>query len=370
MKGKVPDSSFFCCASPPKTDGQVFTAADVPHQGFGFQAALQRLGTTRNLSGKLHFSTRSCGDGDILDDAAVQGLERMLRVKARLETVSAGCCGVSGGPPRGCGGETVFETAHSTAGESTMDIALHEVHESERLDAQAQKSCGGFGAAETAAFATAGESVGILGLRQVIESDVARSSSIHESSLARSCADVGVSVAGVSVSGSAAPCVAALPCGRSLTYAQVAANACGEVASACNSGRLDMVYLLKVQQMSSCNPQGVVALNSRRKVRQSCTVGNRYAEQAVDMSPARDAGTYRRSAGTVHAQRQVPRKRLARSSGVRGAVQVLVPVVGLVWLGVPGPRCGLLGGFLLVGGATWAASTCTAIFGLGAGMWY
>ena len=64
-------------------------------------------------------------------------------------------------------------------------------------------------------------------MRQVIESDVARSSLIHESSLARSCADVGASSAGVSVSVSAAPCVAALPAGRSLTYAQVAANACG-----------------------------------------------------------------------------------------------------------------------------------------------
>ena len=256
LKGKVPDSSFFFAAPlTQRRDGQVFAAADVPHQGLGFQAALQRLRTTRNLSGKLHFSTRSCGDGAILDDAAVQGFERMLRVEARLETVSAGCCGVSGGPPRGCVGETVFETAHSTAGESTVDIALHEVHESERLD-QAQKSCGGFGAAETAAFATAGESVGILGLRQVIESDVARSFSIHESSLARSCADAGMSVAGVSVSGSAALCVAALPAGRSLTYAQVAANACGAVASACNSGRLDTVNLLKVQQLTSCNPQG------------------------------------------------------------------------------------------------------------------
>ena len=243
------------------------------------------MGTTRNLSGKLHFSTRCCGDGDTLDDAAVHGLERMLRVKARLETVSAARCGVSGGSSRGCGGETVFETAHATAGERTMDIELHEVHGSERLDAQAQKSCGGFGAAETAALTTAGESVGILGLSQVSESDVARSFLIHES-LARSCADVGASSAGVSVSGSAAPCVAALPAGRSLTYAQVVANACGEVASACNSVRLDTVNFLKVQQLTSCNFQGVVAPNSRRKVRQSCTVGNRYAEQTVNTSPA------------------------------------------------------------------------------------
>ena len=176
LKGKVPDSSFFCSASPAKTDGQVFTAAVVaPHQGFGVHAALQRLGTTRNLSGKIHFSTRRCGDGDTLDDAAVQGLERMLRVKAQLETVSAGRCGVSGGSSRGCGGETVFETAHPTAGESTMDIELHEVHESERVDSQAQKSCGGFGAAETAALATAGSGAhateGIIGLHEVSETD-------------------------------------------------------------------------------------------------------------------------------------------------------------------------------------------------------
>ena len=113
----------------------------------------------------------------------------------------------------------------------------------------------------------------------------------------------------------------------------VAANACGEVASACNSGRLDTVNLLKVQQSTSYNLQGVVAPNSRRKVRQSCTVGNRYAERTVDMSPAPAAGRYRRSAGTVHVQRQVPRKRLARSSGVGAG-----PGPG------PGGRSGLVGG--------------------------
>ena len=87
---KVPDSSVFCCASPPKKDGQVFEAAVVAsHQDFGFQAALQRLGMIRNLSGQLPFSARRCRDVP-LDDAAVQGLERMLRVKARLDVVSAG----------------------------------------------------------------------------------------------------------------------------------------------------------------------------------------------------------------------------------------------------------------------------------------
>ena len=245
--------------------------------------------------------------------------------------------------------------AAATDGSTADTIDLLEVHES-----------------KFSAVGRTGESLGIIGLRQVIESDVARSSLIHESSLARSCADVDASLAGVSVSvsGSAAPRVAALPAGCSLTYAQVAANARGEVASACNSGRLDTVNLLKVQQLTSCNLQGVVAPNSRRKVRQSCTVGNRYAEQTVDMSPAPAAGTYRRSAGTVHAQRQVRRKRLARSSGVG-----VGPGPG------PGGRSGLVGGVsgfaaaclrdsLLVGGATWASSTCTAISGLGAGMWY
>ena len=107
------------------------------------------------------------------------------------------------------------------------------------------------------AAATTGESVRIIGLRQVIESDVARSSLIHESSLARSCADVGAFGAGVSVSGSAASCVAALPADRALTYDRVAANACGDVASACNSGSLDTVNLLRVQLSTSCNLQGL-----------------------------------------------------------------------------------------------------------------
>ena len=74
--------------------------------------------------------------------------------------------------------------------------------------------------------------------------------------------------------------------------------------------------MLAVQKSTRYNLDTIVAPNSRRKVRQSCTVGNRSAERTVDMSPAPAAGTYRRSAGTVHAERQVPRKRLAESSGV------------------------------------------------------
>ena len=90
------------------------------------------------------------------------------------------------------------------------------------------------------------------------------------------------------------------------------------------------------------------------------------------MSPAPAAGTYRRSAGTVHAQRQVPRERLAESS--RGGPGP-GPGAG------PGGRSGLVGGAsglaaalpgdsLLLGDATWASSVRTAIPWMGAGMWY
>ena len=78
---------------------------------------------------------------------------------------------------------------------------------------------------------------------------------------------------------------------------------------------LDTVNLLPVQQSTSYNLDQVVAhSNSCRKVRQSRTVGIRSVEQTVDMLPAPAAGTYRRSAGTVHAQRQVPWECLAESS--------------------------------------------------------
>ena len=107
---------------------------------------------------------------------------------------------------------------------------------------------------------------------------------------------------------------------------------------------LDTVNSLRVQRSTSYNLQGVVAPNSRRKVRQGCTVGSRYAEQTAVMSPAPAAGTYRHSAGTVHAQRQVPRIRLAESSAV-GA----------------GPGPGLGGRSGLVGGVPGLAAACLEI---------
>ena len=72
---------------------------------------------------------------------------------------------------RGCGGETALATAHATADESKGIIELHEVNESEVLQAQAQKLCIGSGAAEMAAHATAGESQRIIGLRERYESN-------------------------------------------------------------------------------------------------------------------------------------------------------------------------------------------------------
>ena len=75
----------------------------------------------------------------------------MLRVKARLDVVSAGNDG---------SGETVFETAHATADENKGIVELHEVPVS------------AFSVAETAGTAaTAGESKGIVGLHEVNESD-------------------------------------------------------------------------------------------------------------------------------------------------------------------------------------------------------
>ena len=78
---------------------------------------------------------------------------------------------------------------------------------------------------------------------------------------------------------------------------------------------LDTAHLLNVQNSTNCNLDTVVAPNSHRKVR--CSQRSGRGQPTVDMSPARAARTSSRSAGTLHDQRQV---------------QVLVLVVGLVWL--------------------------------------
>ena len=92
-----------------------------------------------------------------------------------------------------------FEAA--TDGSTADTIELLEVHESDLsksarlagLTATAGLTAGTIGLLEVhesefSQVARTGESVGIIGLRQVMESNVARPSLIHESSLARSCA--------------------------------------------------------------------------------------------------------------------------------------------------------------------------------------
>ena len=90
---------------------------------------------------------------------------------------------------------------------------------------------------------------------------------------------------------------------------------------------------------NSCSHTVVNSLGDQRsrKVRLSRTVGNRSVVQTVDMSPAPDAGTYRRSADEVHAQRQILWTRQAASSGGGPGPG---PGTG------PGGRCGLVGGSL------------------------
>ena len=242
------------CASEPECHGSVFEVGSGPRcvSEDDFHDAVSELGA---------------GQGD----CSAYGVHRQLNVTVgeRVRNLHLRKTGFvesdfstdrvwSSAAQMGVAGHERSLILHATAEERSGIISLLEAPESEFSEA----------ARTASAAAASGESVGIIGSRQVLESVVARSSLIHESSLARSCADVGESCAGVSVSGSAAPCAAALPAGRSLTYARAAANACGEVASASNSGRLDTVNSLRVQRSTSYNLQGVVAPNSRRKVRQ------------------------------------------------------------------------------------------------------
>ena len=117
---------------------------------------------------------------------------------------------------------------------------------------------------------------------------------------------------------------------------------------------------LRVQRSPSYNLQGVVAPDSRRKVRQGlhgreqvCRADRRYVAR-----PA--AGTYRRSARHC----ACPVDRFLGNVWQKALVLVLVQVP------VPGGRSGLVGGVpglaaacleisLLGGGATWASSSCT-----------
>ena len=174
---------------------------------------------------------------------------------------------------------------------------------------------------------TAGEREGIFGFRGFDSSLSMPINSLNSSG------SVEVDACALDLALLSAPASLSSPASAPASLAGVAHARSTLMHDAHNSWSDTVVNSLRVQRSTSYNLQGVVAPNSRRKVRQGCTVGSRYAEQTVDMSPVPAAGTYRRSAGTVHAQRQVPRKRLAGSSGV-GAGPGPGPGVGLVWLGV------------------------------------
>ena len=165
--------------------------------------------------------------------------------------------------------------------------------------------------AETAvpAHASAGESVGIIdSFHSAESSDVALTAS--------GC------VASVCASRSAAAVASLAPAARVSSPAVFAVG---------SHARFTPMHDLR----NSCSHTVVNSLGDQqsRKVRLSRTVGNRSVVQTVDMSPAPDAGTYRRSVDEVHAQRQILWTRQAASSGSG-------PGTG------PGGRCGLVGGSL------------------------
>ena len=136
-------------------------------------------------------------------------------------------------------------------------------------------------------------------------------------------------------------------CARLPAVPGVSARVCPVSSSSAVSAAV--VHACSTPMHDAHNSCTDTALNSLwvqrcRKVQQSRTVGSRSAEQTVDMSPAPAAGTYRRSADTLHVQRQVPRKRRAESSGVGPARR-------------PGPG-GTSG---LVGGVPGLAAACLEI---------
>ena len=102
---------------------------------------------------------------------------------------------------------------------------------------------------------------------------------------------------------------------RARSYAQVAAAACDDAvalhgSSLCSRNSGGTGGLLPVQRSTSyCLDNSRLGSNSRRKVRQSSTIGSRSVVQTAPV-----AGTYRRSADKVHGQRQISWQSLAENS--------------------------------------------------------
>ena len=196
----------------------------------------------------------------------------------------------------------------ASAGESKGTIELHEVKESvtsttgdrgllDKFESEFSKNlaeCAASSRRSCSAHATAGESDGTIGFCRL---SLKASGCVAAAACARLPAVPGLSAAAPSspfspVSGFSSSAVSAVVAHARSTPMHDACNSCSDTA------------------MNSLRDQRC------RKVRSSRTVGIRSVEQTVDMSPAPAAGTYRRSAGTMHAQRQVPRECLAECSGV------------------------------------------------------
>ena len=163
-----------------------------------------------------------------------------------------------------------------------------------------------------------------IGLRQRYGSDFpSLNSSGCVPAVACACWPAAASSSSFPASGCASSAVFAVDAHARFTPMHDTHNSCSDTA----------LNLLRVQRATRYNPEGVVAHDSRRKVMLNRTVGSRSVVQTVDMSPAPAAGTYRRSAGTVHDPATGSSETSGRSSGVGAG-----PGPG------PGGRSGFVGG--------------------------
>ena len=138
-------------------------------------------------------------------------------------------------------------------------------------------------AAGRAAVSTAGESKRIISLRQRYESDFPSLNSPGcATAVACACWPAVASSSSFPAPGCSSSAVSAVDAHARFTPMHDAHNSCSDTA----------INSLRVQRASSYNPEGVVAHNSRRKVRLNRTVESRSVVQTVEMSPVPAAGTY------------------------------------------------------------------------------
>ena len=223
---KVPDSSVFCCASPPKKDGQVFQAADVAsHQDFGFQTIKGWARSGTFLARRVFLNGAVTYPWMMLQYKAWSGCFesrhgwRLCQMVVRLS--SRMCMRLQVRAPRSLncmrstslGGKSrcVSGAAESAAGESKGTFGLHEVNETDRM-----------GTVDAVAAANAGETKGIIGMPEGIESDFSKNRAVHPGA-AEKHATAGESeeILGLHVSPSSLHnssnsrgCVAAVACAR------------------------------------------------------------------------------------------------------------------------------------------------------------